>query len=276
MAFVNVPGGSIHYEVAGSSGDPTVLVHGSWVDGRTWGRLLPLLAPALSMVAYDRRGHGESTGPPRAHPVRDDAEDLARLLEGVDQYPAHVIAHSYGGAVAFRLALDRPEMVRSLAVHEPPFLGLVDRPGELAEAAAVVAPEIERLRQRVRAGDREGAAHAFLERFGVTPGAWERLAPSVRAGWVRNADRWAEEFGDPQARGPTRAELAELDLPVLVTTGDASPGILRGIAEELGRALRNATVRTLPGAGHVPHLTHPEAYAGALVTFLLERDVPST
>src|SRR5208282_5850182 len=125
------------YDVSGQ-GDPTVLVHGSLVDRTSWRGVRRGLAQSLTVLAYDRRGHGESTGPVRIHPVRDDASDLAELLESIDLYPAHVIAHSYGGAVALRLAFERPEMVRSLLLHEPPFVGLL-------EDDPATAPEAERL-----------------------------------------------------------------------------------------------------------------------------------
>ena len=95
--------------------------------------------PSRSRSSFTTGGATErDTGPVRTHPARDDAGDLAQLLESLDLYPVHVVAHSYGGAVALRLALDRSEMVRSLALHEPPFVGLL-------EEDPATAPEAERL-----------------------------------------------------------------------------------------------------------------------------------
>jgi len=265
------------YDADGGSGDPTVLVHGSWVDRRSWGRMRPLLSQGLDVVSYDRRGHGESQGPPRRRPVRDDAEDLAELLRSVDRYPAHVVGHSYGGAVALRLAIDQPELVRSVALHEPPFLGLLDdAEGPLRAAGADVRAAVEAIRAQVHAGDRAGAARQFVTRFSSDPTAWDRIDPDARERFVRYADRWAEEIGDPEATAPSRGALQELDLPVLITTGERSPALFPAIERALAGCLRNATCRTLAGAGHLPQLTDPAVYAGALVTFLLERDVPST
>jgi pimeloyl-ACP methyl ester carboxylesterase len=276
MPKVERPEAALYYETAGSAGDPTVLVHGSWVDHRSWARVVPALAQSLHVVTYDRRGHGESSGIPRARPVRDDASDLASLLESIDLFPAHVVGHSYGGAVAFRLALERPEMVRSVAVHEPPFLGLLEGIGPSSSEATEARTRVREVQTRVRSGDPEGAAREFVERFGPDPGAWDRLDPATRSRFTRNAERWADEFSDPETTSPSRTELAGLDLPVLLTTGELSPPLFHRIGDELGRTLPNASARTLPATGHVPHLTHPEVYVGALATFLLERDVPST
>ncbi|MGB6501244.1 MAG: alpha/beta hydrolase [Thermoplasmata archaeon] len=267
----------IFYEIPGRSGDPTVLVHGSWADHSTWTRVVAPLASSLHLMTYDRRGHGSSTGPRRANPVRDDVADLAFLLESVDLYPAHVIGHSYGGAVALRLALDRPELVRSVAVHEPPFLSLLEgAEGKSSPDATEARFEIRRLQGLARSGRHEETAQQFAERFDSGPGAWNRLDPAARSSFTRHAPQWADEMDDPDATTPSRSELATLDLPVLLTTGERSLPLFHEIEGELRRALRNAVARVLPGTGHVPHLTDPEVYAGAIATFLLERDVPST
>jgi pimeloyl-ACP methyl ester carboxylesterase len=208
--------------------------------------------------------------------VRDDAGDVAALLESIDLFPAHLIGHSYGGAVAFRLALDRPELVRSVVVHEPPFLGLLPEDAAGGGDAALARAEIRRLQARVRTGDLEGSVREFVDRFLPDPDAWGRLDPTARERLARNAERWAEEFDDPETTSPSRNEFAGLDLPVLVTTGERSLPLFHRIEAELVGSLRNASARSLPGAGHVPHLTHPEMYVGVLASFLLERNVPPT
>ncbi|MFY9716876.1 MAG: alpha/beta hydrolase [Thermoplasmata archaeon] len=268
---------TLYYETHGSAGDPTVVVHDSWEDHQGWARLVPSLSQALALVTYDRRGHGASVGPPRERPVRDDASDLAMLLESIDLFPAHVIGCSYGAVVALRLAIDRPELVRSVAVHEPPFLGLLeDGPSWLGDLAARARAGVREMQDRARQGDRSGAARQFIERLAPVTAAADRLGFAPPGGLVPGSDLWVEEYADPETMSPSRTELAGLDLPILLTTGESSAPLFHGIQAELTRVLRNASARTLPGIGEVPLLTQPEVYAGALVSFLLERDVPST
>ncbi len=266
----------LYYDHHGTGGEPVVLVHGSWVDHHSWDRVVEPLGQALEVICYDRRGHGSSTGPTRRHPVREDASDLAALLETLDVHPVHVVAHSYGAAVALRLAHDRPEMVRSLAVHEPPFLGLLENDPVSAGDASRLFAEIERLRARVGAGDPEGAARGTVDSFSQRPGAWDRLSETTRQTFVRNAERWSEEMADPDSVRPDPSELQELLLPVLLTAGELSPPVFHRIALGLEHQLRNVVRKELPDAGHVPHLTAPALYVGLLVTFLLERNVPVT
>lgn len=270
----SVRGVELHYEVHGSSGDPVVLIHGSLVDLHAWDPIVPGLAHSLEVVSYDRRGHGESVAVPRAHPVRDDAADLAGLLEGLNLYPAHVVAHSYGGAVALRLAIDRPEMVRSLAIHEPPFVGLLAAEPSTALEGEQLLAGARLLQQLIRSGERALAAQELVGTFSTQPGAWGRLPPPVQQACLRTVDQWAEEFDDPEALLPDVAASRDLLLPALLTYGSESPGFLRRITRSLGVLLHNSQVLEIPDAGHVPQLARPHQYAGLLLNFLLERNVP--
>jgi pimeloyl-ACP methyl ester carboxylesterase len=275
MASAKLENADLRFDLDGE-GDPTVLIHGSLVDRTSWDPVRTRLAQSLSVLAYDRRGHGESTGALRPHPVRDDAIDLAQLLQAIDFYPVHLIAHSYGGAVALRLAVDRPEMVRSLVLHEPPFIGLL-------EEDPATAPEAERLwagttaiQALFDAGRPTEAAREIVNAFSVEEGAWERLPPGARSSLIRHIDRWAEELRDPEATHVDRAVLADLLIPALVTTGERSPPFVGRIASRLTDCLRNGTLRTLPGAGHAPHLSDPDQFIATVHSFLVERNVPST
>lgn len=272
----NVGASRISYEIRGTAGDPVVLVHGSLVDRHNWDAIVPALSQSLQVLTYDRRGHGESIGPLRPNPVRDDAHDLAGLLESLDFLPAHVVAHSYGGAVAFRLALERPELVRSIAVHEPTFVALLRADPASAPEADRLIQGVEALRARASAGDPEAAARGIVQAFSTQEGAWDRLPPEARAKFRANVGRWWEEFEDPEAWAPDFSAFPELLLPVLLSSGDLSPPFLGRITKALAQRLRNVVVCTLPDVGHVPQVTRPHQYVGLLMNFLLERNVPVT
>lgn len=273
MPTASLPHASIRYDVSGT-GDPTVLIHGSLVDRSTWEAVRPGLAQSLRVLVYDRRGHGESTGALRSRAVRDDVTDLAGLLDALDLFPVHVIAHSYAGAIALRLAADRPEMVRSLSLHEPPFIGLLKDDPATAPEAERIESAMRGMESLARTGHPELAAREIVDSFSVEPGAWDRLPPGVQRGILRHVDRWAEELDDPEASRPDPAVLAELLIPVLVTTGERSPPTMQRISARLAERLRNATLRTIPGAGHVPHLTDPDQFIALVHGFLVERNVP--
>jgi pimeloyl-ACP methyl ester carboxylesterase len=276
MPTVRVRGGELAYELTGTVGDPVVLIHGSCADRHVWDPVVPGLSQALQVLAYDRRGHGQSAPAPRPNPVRDDAEELAELLAALDHYPAHVIAHSYGGAVGLRLATERPEMVRSLAIHEVPFVALLEDDPTTAPEADRLERDVSDMRSLIRGGRSETAMCQLVEQFSTEPGAWERMPVALREMFVRNAERWAEEYGDPEALRPDPVALHDLLIPVLLTEGSLSPPFLRRITHRLDGLLRNAQLQELPDTGHSPQQTRPDQYVGLLVNFLLERNVPVT
>ncbi|HYA57024.1 MAG TPA: alpha/beta hydrolase [Thermoplasmata archaeon] len=276
MATARVGDSQLFYRVEGRHGDPVVLIHGSLSDHHTFDRARRSLAVSLQVLVYDRRGYGESTGPAKAHAVADDAADLAGLLEAANLYPAHLVAHSYGGAVAIRLAVDRPELVRSLALHEPPFIGLLRDDPETAAEGERLERGAQGIRALIGAGRIEEASRLLVDEFSGEPGSWDRLPAPTRQVQMGYATRWDEEFRDPEAARPRATEVRELLLPVLLTVGGKSPPFLHRIVDRLGDLFRNASVENLRDVGHVPQLAQPEEYAGVIGTFLLERDVPTT
>jgi non-heme chloroperoxidase len=271
---VAVKGIELYYEQHGTRGDPTVLIHGSLVDSSTWARAVPGLARGLTVLTYDRRGYGGSTPSPRPSPVATDSDDLAALLEATDFYPVHLVGSSYGAVVALRLATDRPEFVRSLSLHEPPFFGLLLDQPETAPLGERFRSGINTIREQVRRGDRAAAAQNVVEVFSAAPGAWDRLPEGARRSFAGYMDRWAEEYADPEALRPGPGTLKETLVPALLTIGAESPAFQRVIQEALARELANPTLRVIPKASHAPHLTAPDDYVGLLLTFLLERNVP--
>ena len=101
------------------SGDPLVLVHGSWVDHMEWPFMVPLLSPRFRVTVYDRRGHSQSERLPTQGSIREDAADLAAIIERAGA-PAHVLGISMGASISLRLAAERPECSeRSLPTSRP-------------------------------------------------------------------------------------------------------------------------------------------------------------
>jgi pimeloyl-ACP methyl ester carboxylesterase len=274
MPTCRVRGVDIAYDVRGTAGDPVVLIHGSLVDHRTWDRVAPALATSMEVVTYDRRGYGQSATAPSTHRVREDAADLAGLLEAIDVHPAHVVAQSYGGAVAIRLAIDRPEMVRSLALHEPPFIGLLAADPATASEGEEMLAQARACQRLARSGSPAAAAEHLVNVFSSEPGEWSRLPAAVQQTFARRMPLWAEEVEDPEAFLPDRVACRELMLPALLTYGSRSPRFLHRAVRDLGELLHNVQVLEIPGVGHDPQRAEPHQYVGLLVTFLLERNVP--
>ncbi|ROQ96128.1 pimeloyl-ACP methyl ester carboxylesterase [Streptomyces sp. 2132.2] len=267
-ARARVNGLALYYEIVGE-GDPLVLVHGSWVDHETWQRVVPLLARSFRVLVYDRRGHSRSERPPGQGGRRQDEDDLASLIELLGA-PAHVAANSFGASTALGLATRRPELLRTLTAHEPPLMGIVDDGDrELRPVLQAMEAALDGVLAALRAGeDREGARR-FVDEVVIGPGAWERLPERERALLTANASTFADEHGDPDWARLDLARLSAFPGPALLTFGSESPPWFPVIVGKLATALDGrARIRTLPGDGHVPHLTHPDRYAADLTAFI--------
>ena len=269
MARHDFNGTALAYDVVGD-GDVVVLVHGSWNERRPWAFVAQRLADSFRLVSYDRRGHGESGGLPEEGTVHDDVADLAALIEGLDAVPANIVGSSFGACITLRLAAERPSLVRRVVVHEPPFLSLLDTSPATRSIAEATLKELDVVRERLEAGDGEGAAQYFVENVALGPGAWTMIPAEMRANFVANAPTYLGEIRDPDAWVIDPAALAEISAPVLLTQGDQSPAFFAPIADVVAGLVPSVSRRTVEGAGHVPHVTHPDVYAPLVRSFLAD------
>ena len=266
MPYATVNSVQLYYEISGS-GEPVVLVHGSRGDHHNWDPVVPLLSQSFQVVTFDRRGHSQSQTGSGQGSFAEDAEDLAGLIEKLVLAPAHVVGNSGGAAIALRLAASRPDLCRSLVVHEPPLIGLLqDRPefeaivgGFHARVGAVGAPQSR--------SDGSAGAQRFVETVAFGPGAWSGLPQSIRDTFIRNAPTFLDETNDPEGLTLDVSSLGAFDRPSLVTTGTESPPFFKPITGAVAEALRSSTFHTFEGAGHVPHLSHPVLYVDTVGQF---------
>ncbi|MFE0605380.1 alpha/beta fold hydrolase [Streptomyces sp. NPDC058892] len=266
MARTRVNGIELFCEVEGE-GEPLVLVHGSWTDHHSWHAVLPHLTRAHRVLVYDRRGHSRSERPPGQGTRAQDEDDLAALIEMVGA-PVHVAASSFGGSVALGLAARRPELLRSLAVHEPPLTAVVAGDPELDRLMREAQPPIDAVMADIRAGDPEAGARRFVEEVVFGSGAWDGMPEPARRTFVTNAPTAADEQGDPDGNAVDLAGLSGYPGPVMLSKGTDSPPWFGAIVDRLARVIPGAQVRTLHGEGHVPHLTAPQRYADNLLGFI--------
>ena len=266
MTPISTPQVQVDYDVAGS-GETLVLVHGSWSNRNNWLPVVADLARSFRVVTYDRRDYGRSqrgAGGTR----RDQEDDLAALIEHVGGgEPANLVGTSFGGSIAVGLATRRPDLVRRLAVHEPPLLALVGHDPELWPELESVGAAMGAVLARIGRGDAAGAAEEFVERIAFEPGTWEQLPEPIRATMVDSAQAVLGEQQDPMWALVEPSTLAWIACPVLVTQGDQSPAWFRAIVARLATEINGATVHTYEGAGHAPHLTHPSDYVAMTTAF---------
>ena len=270
MATARINGVQLFYELQGSGEIPVVLVHGSWDSHEDWDPLVPWLSESFRVVTYDRRGHSRSERPDGQGSVLDDVDDLAGLIEHLGLTPAWVVANSFGASITLRLAAMRPELFRGLVAHEPPLFALLgDDPG-LAPLLHEVHRRVAAVVERIAAGDHAAAAEQFVETVALGPGAWAELPFDLRQKQIENAPTFLDEARDPEQLRFDPEWIRHLARPALLTRGDSSPPVFAPVVARLAEVNPRVRVAEIRGAGHVPHSTHPEEYAEAIVSFIRE------
>lgn len=260
----------LYYEVVGE-GDPLVLVHGSWGDHYNWQAVVERLANSFRVVTYDRRGHSHSERSIGQGSRREDEDDLAVLMETLEVTPAHVAANSFGASIVLGLAARRPDLFHSLVVHEPPLMAIVAGDPDIQPVMAEFQTKIDSVLELLQGGDIPGGTRRFVEEVALGPGMWEQLPEEVRETFVNNAPTWMDEQRDPAWADLDLSELARFSRPALLTQGDQSPPWFPKIIDRLARTIEPSQRRTFVGAGHIPHVTHPDEYVEVVTTFVRER-----
>ena len=270
MERVHVNGVELELEAQGS-GEPVLLVHGSILaDG-----FAPLLAePALSgryrLISYHRRGFARSTHPNTPVSIAEQAADARAVLRHAGAERAHVVGHSYGGAIALQLALDAPETVQSLALLEPALL-MVPSAQQFGEALGPIVGAYQ-------AGDKTAAIDGFMQGVlgpdyrtsvnNVLPAGWFELA-------VTDADTFFQVEMPALQEWTFTADLARgITRPVLAVLGtDSAPLFVEG--HDLVRQwLPQAEPFVLPEATHALQLMNARGMAEALAGFFARHPLP--
>jgi pimeloyl-ACP methyl ester carboxylesterase len=199
--------------------------------------------------------------------TRDDVSDLIGLLEVLRFAPAHVVGNSFGASIVLRMAAARPELFRSLIVHEPPLFGLLKDDPDAKQALAAVQERMSAVVSLLTAGDSRAGARQFVETIAFGPSAWQELREPVRETFVFNAPTWLDEVHDPDALELDLSALSGFGAPALLTIGDQSAPFFPLVVDRIAAAMPRASLRTYAGAGHVPHLSHPEEYVRVVTDF---------
>jgi pimeloyl-ACP methyl ester carboxylesterase len=265
MKRAQVNGVELEYEVIGV-GDPVLLISPVIADGFLPLLSEPVLADRYQLIRYHKRGWVGSTRTLPPTSIATHAIDAAALLERLDVPRAHIVGHSSGAAVGAQLALDRPDIVQTLALLELSLLSVPSGEAFLRQAG----PAFE----AYGSGDHEGAIAMFMSVVGGVDWATcramldERL-PGAVAQAVKDVDtffgielpalvEWA--FGAEQAGG--------IGCPVLSVLGAETRPLWVEVAAFLRSSVPHVEERVIDGVGHLLHIQRPEPVARELAEFL--------
>ena len=268
MPAIDLNGARVVYTETGT-GETVLLLHATASSGAQWRSLAETVGSGWHLLAPDLYGYGETDPWPGEGPFALAAE--AALAEAVlPSGPIHLVGHSYGGAVALRLALQQPERLRSLVLIEPVAFHLLWANGldptnrrlldEVMELAALVS-------RGAANGDYRSAMAHFVD-YWNGEGAWLRSKPGLQAELARRTPKVVLDFWATMTEPTPLTAYRGIAVPALILRGARSPRSTRRIAELLAKSLPTARLETIEGAGHMLPLTHKEIVNAAIAAHL--------
>jgi valacyclovir hydrolase len=245
-----LPAVTLHYEEAGS-GPPLLMLHGGLGTALLhFRRDIPAFAARYRVIAPDLRGYGQST-PPRAFPpdfYERDAADMAALLDALGLAAVHVLGWSDGAMVGQLLAIERPQLVRSLI--------LIGGQSYLMEEERANWPPLV---------DTAAWSTGAVERFRAAQGPlnWPSIFRRMLDGYNGLLDQGGEI---------TRTRLGEIRCPTLIIHGEADPVVPVAHARTLHEGVAGSELHLWPGVGHLPHHEQAERFQALALDFLARVD----
>ena len=246
---------------------PVVLLHSSASSARQWQALVETLRADHDVHALDLFGHGQRAGWAGPAPMRlaDEAAAIESLLDALGG--AHVVGHSYGGAVATKIATRRPALVRSLALYEPVLFGLLRADAASRRELAAVVAVADAMRESIERGDAQDAARRFITLWSGAA-AWEALTTDRRAAFATRMPVVLQHFDALFCDPMSAADIARLRMPMLLLEGAMTVRPAQRVADHVHGAVPRAHRVRLAGLPHMGPVTHPHAVNRHLADFL--------
>ena len=266
---VQINGLTLHYIELGQ-GIPVVLVHGTLEDYRTWDGQLEALSKGYRLISYSRRYHypNEWTKDSTDFSVTIHARDLAAFIKALNLPPVHLIGHSYGAFIAFLVARDHPEVIRSLTLAEPPIMPLLKTaPEGDALLTAAITRSIATSEAFKQGSDEEGVRRFVNGVLG--DGSYEKIPPSVLKRVMDNVQELKGETSSRDLFPPTTCEdVQKVKAPTLLIDGERSPKMFHVISDRLEQCLPSVERATISAASHQMEVENSQGFNEKVLAFI--------
>ncbi len=248
---------NINYEIIGD-GQPLLFIHGIGSSLRDWENQVPVFSKKFKVITLDLRGHGQTDKPKGPYSISMFAEDIAELIKSLKVDPVHVVGISLGGAIGFHLAIDHPDITKSLVVvnmsASVPIKTLKEKQmfflrvlivkmmgmrkmGEVLAKRLFIKPEQEELREKMTSRWAENDKKAYLSS-------------------LKTLKNWS-----------VLERLHEIKCPTLLVSSDEDYTPLSA-KEECTALIPNAKLVVIEDARHAVSVEKPEEFNTILMDFL--------
>jgi pimeloyl-ACP methyl ester carboxylesterase len=260
---------------SGGQGPAVVLLHGFGDTGDMWAPLAAILVKNHTVIVPDLRGMGLSAHPDTGYTKKNQAVDIAGVMDALHVKTAELVTHDIGNMVGYALAAQFPDRITRWAAIDAPLPGVGNWDNIVRSPLLwhfnFRGPDEERLVQ--------GRERIYLDRF------YDELSADPHLIDEATRDHYAalyakphamhdafEQFGAfPQDAIDNKALLAKgkLTIPVLAVGAEKSFGT--GMADELRAVASNVNGAVVPHSGHWIMEENPQATIEIVTAFLAVR-----
>ncbi len=277
--FAAVNGLRLHVVTAGPENGPLiVLLHGFPDNWSIWQRLFkPLVNAGYHVLSPDQRGYNLSDKPIGVHPYRLDAlaSDIRELIHFYRREQAVIIGHDWGGIVAWRLAMDYPEVVQKLIVMNAPHPATFAReirenPAQQRKSWYIAFFQIPWLPEILIGQSPIASANLFFRKGTVNQDAFSSydlhsfaVSMSQPGALTAMLNWYRASFRD---RSALRAR--KIDTPTLLIWGEEDKALGKSLTYGLDQWVPDLSVHYIPNCGHWVQNEAPDEVNAQILKFI--------
>ena len=251
------PGGrTLSFEVTGE-GAAVILLPPGASGASAWRQVTRQMSLGCQTIAVNHSGYGltESFIAVRPMTLDDEADAVLSITQNFSQ-PMHLVGHSFGGAVAVRLAVRAPERFKSLVLIEPASYPLLHELGE-----SLLAREVHDVNRRfvrqVQCNELQSAFELYLAYYNGDRDAFRDLTVRAKERLLGLSSTVAAALTAVHMDVTSLADWAAVNIPTLLVRGERTDPMHRILTERMRAARPMSRLETVSGAGHLLSISHP-------------------
>jgi pimeloyl-ACP methyl ester carboxylesterase len=266
---IEINGVSIHYQIRGHGSETIVFAHGLLWSGKIFENQIEALQDRYRCISFDFRGQGQTAVTRSGYDLETLCADTISLIEKLGAAPCHFVGVSLGGMIGLRIAIRRPELIRTLA---------------LFATSADAEPVENQKRYRTL---------TFIARiFGLRMVADKVMPVMFGKSFLNDPQRavlrkqWRQNLIANRRIGIARAvigvierksiydQINKITAPTLIARGDEDAAISIEQANRLHARIAGSKLAIIPRAGHTPTVEEPAAVNGLIEDLLAASNQP--
>ncbi len=252
-----VNGIQLHYVIGGEKGDLIVLLHGwpqTWYE---WRNIIPqLIANNFTVIAPDMRGLGDSEKPQTGYDKKTIAEDIYQIVKKLGYSKIYLVAHDWGGPVAYSYAATHPQDVKKMVILDTsvPGFGLEKAENFSKRIWHFSFHAVRDLPEKLIEGKEDTYLNWFYDYWSYNQSAItseareEYIKQYSKPGTLRAGFEYYRASFEDAEQNKEYAKEKLLDMPIMTIGGETGFGNLTTTSFQ--KVANNVTGMTLPNTGH--------------------------